>query len=403
MEAVPMWEKVEAAPPDSILGLTDAFKSDSRSHKVNLGVGVYKDEEGTTPVLHCVKAAEKLLLENEKTKSYLPISGDPAYAAGVQKLLFGEGSEVISSSRAISAHSPGGTGALRVGGELLKKFRPNARVWISSPTWANHKGIFNTAGFELEEYGYYNPETKRVDFEALVASLEAVPEGDVVLLHTCCHNPSGVDLSDEQWGQVAMLAQEKGWIPFLDFAYQGFGESVESDRCAVEKFAAAGIDFFIASSFSKNFGLYNERAGALTIVCPTADEAGVAMSHLKSTIRVIYSNPPAHGGLVVAKILSDDELRTQWLNELAEMRDRIKAMRVALVEGLASRGVEGDFSYIIEQRGMFSFSGLTDDIVAWLRENKAIYVVGGGRINLAGLTSSNIDYVCDAIAEALQK
>jgi len=397
-----MWEKIEAAPPDSILGLTDAFKNDPSPHKVNLGVGVYKDEGGTTPILDCVKVAERVLLEKEKTKSYLPISGDPAYAAGVQKLLFGEDSEVIRSARAVTAHAPGGTGALRVGGELLKKFKPDAKVWISSPTWANHKGIFNTAGFELADYGYYNPETKRVDFEALTASLEAVPAGDVVLLHTCCHNPSGVDLNEEQWAKVAELAKEKGWIPFLDFAYQGFGESVESDRCAVEKFSEAGIDFYIASSFSKNFGLYNERTGALTVVCPTSAAAAVAMSHLKATIRVIYSNPPAHGGLVVATILADDVLRSQWLEELAKMRDRIKAMRSALVEGLSSRGVEGDFSYITEQRGMFSFSGLTDDIVAWLRENKAIYVVGGGRINLAGLTSANIDYVCDSIAEAMK-
>ena len=396
-----MWQHIKAAPADSILGLTDAFRKDPSENKVNLGVGVYKDEEGRTPILKCVKTAEKRLLEEERTKSYLPISGDPVYAAEVQKLLFGESGEVITSGRAVTAHAPGGTGALRVGGDLLKKFYPDARVWMSNPTWANHKGVFKTAGFELVEYDYYSPENKAVDFDAMVTSLESVPAGDIVLLHACCHNPSGVDLNAAQWKQVAAIGKEKGWIPFLDFAYQGFGESVEDDRCGIEEFAATGVDLFIASSFSKNFGLYNERTGALTVVSPTAQDAAVAMSHLKTTIRVIYSNPPAHGGLVVATILSNPELHTQWLGELAGMRDRIKAMRVALVEGLAARGVKGDFSYIARQRGMFSFSGLSDEIVDWLRTNKSIYVVGGGRINLAGLTKANIDYVCDAIAEAL--
>ena len=397
-----MWQKIEAAPADSILGLTEAFKNDPNPRKVNLGVGVYKDEKGTTPVLDCVKAAEKILLSEEGTKSYLPITGDPVYAREVQKLLFGADSEVIAQGRAVTAHAPGGTGALRVGGELLKKFNPTAKMWISNPTWANHKGVFATAGFELATYDYYNPTTKSVDFEAMIASLETVPAGDIVLFHACCHNPSGVDLNAEQWKTVADLGKEKGWTAFLDFAYQGFGDGVDEDRCAVEEFAATGVDFFVASSFSKNFGLYNERAGALTVVCPTKEEAAVAMSHLKSTIRVIYSNPPAHGGLVVAHILSNEELHKQWLVELTAMRERIKAMREALVSGLAQRGVKEDFSYITSQRGMFSFSGLSDSIVMWLRENKAIYVVGGGRINLAGLTSSNIDYVCDAIAEALK-
>jgi aspartate/tyrosine/aromatic aminotransferase len=395
-----MWQNIKAAPADSILGLTEAFKNDPSADKVNLGVGVYKDEAGRTPILQCVKAAEKILLEQEGTKSYLPISGDPVYAAEVQKLLFGGKSEVVSNGRAVTAHAPGGTGALRVGGDLLKKFYPGAKVWISNPTWANHKGVFTTAGFQLAEYAYYNPATRDVDFSAMVTSLESIPAGDIVLLHACCHNPSGVDLSGAQWQQVAAIGKEKGWIPFLDFAYQGFGESVEADRCAIEEFAATGVDFFVASSFSKNFGLYNERTGAITIVSPTAQDAAVAMSHLKTTIRVIYSNPPAHGGLVVATILSNPELHKQWLEELAGMRDRIKTMRGALVEGLAARGVKGDFSFITRQRGMFSFSGLSDDIVAWLRANKSIYVVGGGRINLAGLTKANIGYVCDAIAEA---
>ncbi len=398
-----MWQDIEAAPVDAIFGLTDAFKKDQNPEKVNLGVGVYKDDDNNTPILNCVKFAEAILLEKEKSKSYLPISGDPVYAANVQKLLFGETGEVISSGRAVTVHAPGGTGALRVGGDLLKKFYPEAKMWISSPTWANHKGVFNTAGFELAEYAYYNAETKDLDFDAMVAVLETIPAGDVVLLHACCHNPSGVDLSPEQWAKVASVSKEKGWVPFLDFAYQGFGESIEADRCGIEQFAALGEDFLVASSFSKNLGLYNERTGSLTIVSPTAEESAVAMSHVKATIRVIYSNPPAHGGLVAATILSNPELYSQWLGELGDMRDRIKAMRLALVDGLVKRGLKGDFSYIIKQRGMFSFSGLSADVVAWLRENKSIYIVGGGRINLAGLTSGNIDYVCDGIAEALSK
>jgi aspartate aminotransferase/aromatic-amino-acid transaminase len=395
-----MWQNIDAAPADSILGLTDAFRKDPNPLKVNLGVGVYKDEAGKTPILDCVKVAEKILLERESTKSYLPISGDPLYATLVQKLLFGDNGEVIASGRAATAHAPGGTGALRVGGDLLKKFYPGAKVWISKPTWANHKGVFTTAGFPLAEYAYYDAASRALDFQGMVEDLARVPAGDIVLLHACCHNPSGVDLTADQWLKVAAIGAEKGWVPFLDFAYQGFGEGIEADRCGIEAFAATGIDFFIASSFSKNFGLYNERTGALTIVSPTAADAAVAMSHLKTTIRVIYSNPPAHGGLVVTTILANPELHEQWLQELAAMRNRIKAMRVALVEGLTARGVKGDFSSITSQRGMFSFSGLSDEVVQWLRANKSIYVVAGGRINLAGLTQANIAYVCDAIAEA---
>ena len=398
-----MWKEIKAAPADAILGLTEAFKNDSNPKKVNLGVGVYKDDQGVTPILKCIKTAEKTMVETETTKGYLPISGSPAYAANVQKLLFGTESEVIASGRAATIQSPGGTGALRVGAELLKKFNADAKLWVSTPTWANHKGIFGAAGFDINDYPYYNPETKGVDFDAMLAALENVPAGDVVLLHVCCHNPTGVDLVAEQWDQVVAVAVSKGWTPFLDFAYQGFGDSVEADRGAVEKFAAAGIDFLVASSFSKNLGLYNERTGALTVISPSADESAVAMSHIKATIRVNYSNPPAHGGLAASAVLDDAALYEQWIGEVAEMRERIKAMRVALVDGLAARGVDQDFAFIKEQRGMFSFSGLSNDVVAWLRDNKAIYIVGGGRINLAGLTSGNIDYVCDSIAEALKQ
>lgn len=397
-----MWKSIQPAPPDSILGLTDAFRKDQNPNKVNLGVGVYKDESNNTPVLRCVKAAEEELLETETSKSYLPISGDPSYGAAVQQLILGEGNSVITDKRAATVQAPGGTGALRVGGDLIQKFNPQAKVWVSSPTWANHNGIFETAGFEIKQYGYYNPESRDLNFDLLMHDLQNVPAGDVVLLHACCHNPSGVDLTNDQWGQVAKLAAKTGWIPFLDFAYQGFGDGVDEDRFAVEQFAAVGVDCYVASSFSKNFGLYNERTGAITVITPSADEASVAMSHLKTVVRTNYSNPPAHGGLVASLILNSSELRTVWLEELAGMRDRIKDMRKALVQGLVAQGVDGDFSFIERQRGMFSFSGWSDDVVARLRKDDSIYVVGGGRINLAGLTSSNIEYVCAAVARAMK-
>jgi aspartate aminotransferase/aromatic-amino-acid transaminase len=396
-----MWKNIQPAPPDSILGLTEEFKKDRNSRKVNLGVGVYKDNDGNTPILGAVKKAEQRLLETETSKSYLPISGDPAYGRAVQKLVLGEDSDAFQSSRAITVHAPGGTGALKVGADLLKRFKPQARVWVSSPTWANHNGIFGDAGFELDRYGYYNPESKGLDFDLMLDDLGRVPAGDIVVLHACCHNPSGVDLNQSQWDEVARVADKQGWIPFLDFAYQGFGDGVEEDRYAVERFASSGLDFLVASSFSKNFGLYNERTGALTIICPGAEEAKVAMSHVKTVIRTNYSNPPAHGGLVATIVLEDSGLYQEWLVELADMRERIKNVRRALVKGLADCGVPGDFSFIERQRGMFSFSGLSDDVVKWLRAEKSIYVVGGGRINLAGLTTDNLDYVCTSIAEAM--
>lgn len=397
-----MWKNVQPAPPDSILGLTEQFKKDGNPAKVNLGVGVYKDNEGNTPILSAVKQAETELLASQSTKSYLPISGDPAYCKAVQMLVLGKDSDPVQSSRAVTVHAPGGTGALKVGADLLHRFSPEAKVWVSSPTWANHNGIFGDAGFSLNSYRYYNPETKGLDFDLMLTDLAAIPAGEIVVLHTCCHNPSGVDLTPDQWNMVVQTAKEKKWVPFLDFAYQGFGEGILEDRYAVDQFGASGIYFLVASSFSKNFGLYNERTGALTLICPTADEAQVAMSHVKTVIRTNYSNPPAHGGMAATTVLNSSELYEQWLNELAEMRVRIKDMRSALVKGLADNGVPGDFSFIEKQRGMFSFSGLSDEVVTWLRTEKSIYMVGGGRINLAGLTTDNIDYVCSSIAEAMQ-
>lgn len=397
-----MWKNIEAAPADAILGLTEAFKNDANPNKVNLGVGVYKDNNGQTPILACIKEAERLLLEEQISKGYLPIPGDAEYGHNVQSLLFGDGSEVKSKKLAATIHSPGGTGGLRVGADLIKQFKSNSSIWVSTPTWANHKGIFSASGINIMEYPYYDAETKSVDFSAMIEALDSVPSGDVVLLHVCCHNPTGVDLNDEQWSRVVESAEKFGWIPFLDFAYQGFGNGIEEDRRAVEKFAKAGIDFLVASSFSKNLALYNDRVGALTIVSPSAQEASVAMSHVKKIIRVNYSNPPAHGGLSAKKVLSHEVLRAQWLEELADMRNRIKLMRSELVSGLEKRGAIQDFSFIVDQRGMFSFSGLSDKAVQFLKDTKSIYIVKGGRINVAGLTSANLEYVCDSVVEAIR-
>lgn len=397
-----MWQNIQAAAPDSILGLTEEFRDDPNSHKVNLGVGVYKDNAGNTPVLACVKAAEKRLFETELSKSYLPIAGHASYAAAVQGLILGGENDVIATSRVATVHAPGGTAALRVGADLLHLFTPDAKVWVSAPTWANHNGIFRAAGFAILQYGYYDSEKKGLDFTKMLEDLAQVSAGDVVVLHACCHNPSGVDLTEVQWQEVVSLAVRNGWVPFLDFAYQGFGDGVEEDRIAVELFAASGIDFLVASSFSKNFGLYNERVGAISVITSSEEEANVALSHLKTVVRTNYSNPPAHGGLVATLILETPELRDMWLEELAVMRKRIIAMRRALVAGLTAQGVAGDFSFIERQRGMFSFSGWSDEVVGRLRKESHIYVVAGGRINLAGLTTANIEYVCAAVAQAMK-
>jgi len=395
-----MWQNVQAAPADAILGLTEAFRRDEHPRKVNLGVGVYQDETGVTPILRAVKEAEKILVASEISKNYLPISGAASFAAGVQELLFGT-HPALAEKRLVTAQTPGGTGALRVGAELLKKFLPKATVWLSGPTWANHKGVF--AAFPQKEYPYYDPARMGIDFPAMLAALEAVPAGDVVVLHACCHNPTGCDLNPEQWDAVAAVAAARKWLPFVDFAYQGLGEGLVEDRYAVTRLAATGLDMLVASSCSKNFGLYNERCGALSLLAPSAAEAAVAFSHLKTVIRVLYSNPPAHGGLIVATILADQRLRLMWEEELAAMRQRIVDMRRLLADGLKERGVSRDFSFMTRQRGMFSYTGLNDQMVDWLRREKGIYMVGGGRINLAGVAKTNIAYVCESIEEALRR
>jgi aspartate/tyrosine/aromatic aminotransferase len=393
-----MLEHITAAPPDAILGLSEAFKQDPNPHKVNLGVGVFVDENGRTPILASVKAAEAAILASAKSKSYMPIAGDPAYRRLVQEMVFGAEHPVLTAGRARTAHTPGGTAALRVGADFLHKFLPNATLWLSKPTWANHRGVFAAAGFPVKEYAYYHPATKGLDHTALLAALRQIPAGDVVLLHACCHNPTGVDLTAAQWQEVAAIAAELGWLPFVDFAYQGYGDGLEADRAGVLALAARCPEMLISSSFSKNFGLYQDRTGALTLVAATAQAAANIFSNIEIAVRVNYSNPPAHGGLIVSHILTTPELRQQWLGELDAMRHHITGVRHKFVEALKQHGVPGDFGFIARQKGMFSFSGLNDAQVAWLRVERSIYMVGGGRINVAGITPQNIEYLCTALA-----
>ena len=396
-----MFDALPPAPPDAILGLTEAWKKDPNPLKVNLGVGVFKDDRGNTPILPSVKAAEAAILQTATTKSYMPIGGAPEYGQLVQDMIFGSGHELIAAGRARTAHTPGGTAALRVGGDFLKKLLPAATVWVSTPTWANHKGVFAAAGFKTADYPYYDPATKGLDFARMTEGLEKVPAGDIVLLHACCHNPTGVDLTADQWKTLAAIAARQGWIPFLDFAYQGYGDGLEPDRAGVLALAAVCPEFLVASSFSKNFGLYQDRTGALTVVGGSATAVQAAFSHVEIAIRVNYSNPPAHGGLIVTRILSDAALRQQWMGELTAMREHIASTRAKFVAALGRHGVPGDFSFITRQKGMFSFSGLNDAQVKFLREQKSIYIVGGGRINVAGITPKNLDYLCASIREAL--
>ncbi len=396
-----MFEKIVAAPPDPILGITEAFKQDERTDKINLSVGVYKDAAGNTPVLDSVKTAEEQLVATTKTKAYKPINGDPEYGKAVRSMLFGEGSALVSDGRAGTCHTPGGTGALRLTADFLKSKASATTVWMSSPTWANHPAIFSGAGLEVKNYAYFDAQNSALDFTGLKSSLEAVAEGDVVLLHACCHNPSGVDPTLDQWGEIAELLNRRKAVPVIDFAYQGFGAGLEEDagglRALIDKFDEA----LICSSFSKNFGLYNERTGALTAVSKSKDVANAVMSQLKVCARINYSNPPAHGGAIVTTILNDAQLRKQWTEELSGMRTRIKSMRTAFVAGLKKAGASQDFSFIERQNGMFSFSGLSKEQVERLKKEHAIYIVGSGRINVAGMTESNMDKLCQAIVSVL--
>ncbi|MCD9528914.1 amino acid aminotransferase [Photobacterium carnosum] len=396
-----MFEKITAAPADPILGLTDEFKADPRTHKINLGVGIYKNEAGNTPVLATVKKAEAILLAQETTKSYLGIPGTPEYGLAVQQLLFGADSTLIAEKRIQTAQAPGGTGALRVAAEFIKRQLGDVTVWISNPTWANHHGVFGAAGLETKTYGYYNAQVKDIDFDATIADLNQANAGDVVLFHGCCHNPTGIDPTNQQWQTLAKLCLEKDLLPMFDFAYQGFAQGVEEDAQGLRIFADQMPELLVASSFSKNFGLYNERVGAFTLVAKNTEQATISFSQVKSIARVIYSNPPAHGAAIVTQILNDTVLRAEWEQEVTEMRDRIQEMRVLFVVTLKQCGVNTDFSFIERQNGMFSFSGLNKDQVKRLKDEFAIYIVGSGRISVAGMTKSNMLPLCKGIAAVL--
>jgi len=392
-----MFEKLEMAPADPILGLTEAYNNDPNPAKINLGVGVYKDETGVTPIMTSVHKAEKILLDTEKSKGYLPISGAPAYGKVVRELMFG----ADDAYPAATAHTPGGTGALRVAAQFLKKFNPNAAVWVSDPTWANHNGIFGDAGFEVKKYTYYNAENKSLNFEGMLASMQQIPAGDIVILHACCHNPSGIDPTLDQWKQIAQLINDKKLLPLMDFAYQGLGRGLEEDAEGLRTVAAAVDEVVVCSSFSKNFGLYKERVGAITLKGASADDVNKAFSNLKIIIRRLYSNPPSHGGAIVTTIMNDAALRAEWEGEVAQVRGRIAEMRQLFVDTLKAKGVTQDFSFLTGQCGMFSFSGLNPDQVKTLKEKHSIYIVGSGRINVAGMTKANMDPLCTAVAEVL--
>ncbi|PKH24266.1 aromatic amino acid aminotransferase [Enterobacterales bacterium CwR94] len=396
-----MFEKISAAPADPILGLADLFRADDRTTKINLGIGVYKDETGKTPVLTSVKKAEQYLLENETTKNYLSIDGLADFGSATQRLLFGNDSAIVTNKRARTAQTPGGTGALRVAADFLATQTAVKRVWVSNPSWPNHKNVFESAGLEVCEYRYYDAAQHTLDFAGLKESLQAVQAGDVVLFHGCCHNPTGIDPTAAQWQELAEMSKSNGWLPLFDFAYQGFARGLEEDAEGLRIFAARHEELIVASSYSKNFGLYNERVGALTLVTHTSDVAEVAFSQVKATIRANYSNPPAHGAAVVATILNNEALRTLWEQELTEMRERIQRMRHLFVKTLAEKGAKGDFTFITTQNGMFSFSGLTKDQVLRLREEFGVYAVASGRVNVAGMTPDNMSALCEAIVAVL--
>jgi len=394
--------RVEMAPRDPILGINEAFNADKNPGKVNLGVGVYYDDAGKVPLLECVRRAEAQLMEKLAPRTYLPIDGIAAYDRAVQTLLFGADSAVVKENRAVTVQALGGTGGLKIGADFLKRTAPDATVWISDPSWENHRALFENAGFPVKNYPYYDAATHGLNFPGMLDSLKSVPAGSIIVLHACCHNPTGVDLSAEQWTEVIRVVTDRGLVPFLDIAYQGFGESIDADGTVVRRFAEAGGPVFVSSSFSKSFSLYGERVGALSVVAASNDEAQRVLSQLKRVIRTNYSNPPTHGGQVVATVLTTPELRTLWDQELAGMRERIRDMRKQLTEKLNSRLPNMDFSFVMQQRGMFSYSGLSKEVVAKLRDDFSIYAVDTGRICVAALNSGNIDYVADSIASIIK-
>jgi aromatic-amino-acid transaminase len=383
------------------LGLNEQYNADTNPNKVNLGVGVYFDDNGKLPLLQCVQAAEKTMMATPTARGYLPIDGIVAYDNAVKALVFGAESDVVKSGRVSTVQAIGGTGGLKIGADFLKKVSPNAKVLISDPSWENHRAIFVNAGFEVGSYAYYDAEKRGVNFDGMLASLNAAAAGTIVVLHACCHNPTGYDITDAQWDQVIAVVKAKGLTAFLDMAYQGFGHGIAEDGAVIGKFVAAGLNIFVSTSFSKSFSLYGERVGALSVVASDKEEASRVLSQLKIAIRTNYSNPPIHGGAVVAAVLNNPELRAQWESELAEMRVRIKAMRQKLVDSLKAAGVMQDMSFITTQIGMFSYSGLTKDQMVRLRSEFGVYGTDTGRMCVAALNSKNIDYVCASIAKVI--
>jgi aromatic-amino-acid transaminase len=396
-----LFTAVEMAPRDPILGLNEQFNADTNPNKVNLGVGVYYDENGKLPLLECVKAAEKQMMEAPKARGYLPIDGIAAYDTAVKNLVFGAESEAVKAGRVATIQALGGTGGLKVGADFLKKIDPAAKVLISDPSWENHRALFTQAGFTVETYPYYNAARRGIDFDGMLTALNLAPAGTIVLLHACCHNPTGYDITPAQWDQVIAAVKARKLVPFLDMAYQGFGSGIAEDGAVIGKFAASGLDFFVATSFSKSFSLYGERVGALSVLCHDKEEANRVLSQLKIVIRANYSNPPTHGGQVVAMVLNSPGLRAIWEKELAAMRVRIKQMRSAMVEKLKAAGVKQDMSFITQQVGMFSYSGLTKDQMVRLRNEFGVYGTDTGRMCVAALNNKNIDHVCQAIAKVL--
>lgn len=397
-----LFETLPMAPADPILGLTEAFNKDPNPNKINLSVGVYKDAEGKTPVFRAVKRAEERILQRETSKDYMPIQGSPDYARVVQALVLGADHPAVSEKRVATVHTPGGTGALRVAGDFIRQMLPGRTVWLSNPTWPNHPNVFKAAGLPIDTYPYFDAAANALDFDAMIARLKTIPEGDVVLLHGCCHNPTGIDPTPEQWQIIGDVLEARRLLPLIDFAYQGLGDGLEEDAAGVRALCRPGREMFICSSFSKNFGLYNERVGALTVVAGNEQGAQIALSQLKACIRANYSNPPAHGAAIITTILNDADLRAEWESEVTAMRDRINGMRALFVDTLKAKGVQRDFSFLKQQRGMFSFSGLTREQVETLRQKYAIYILASGRINVAGMTQSNMGPLCDAIADVLR-
>ena len=396
-----LFTAVEMAPRDPILGLNEQFNADTNPNKVNLGVGVYYDDNGKLPLLRCVQAVEEDMIKAPKARGYLPIDGIAAYDEAVKGLVFGAASEPVKSGRVATIQGIGGTGGLKVGADFLKKLNPKAKVLISNPSWENHRALFTNAGFVVEEYPYYDAAKRGIDFDGMLSALNAAPAGTIVVLHACCHNPTGYDIRADQWDQVVAAVKDKQLVAFLDMAYQGFGYGIQEDGAAIGKFVAAGLSFFVSTSFSKSFSLYGERVGALSVLCEDKEEAARVLSQLKIAIRTNYSNPPTHGGAVVATVLGTPELRTLWEKELGEMRDRIKLMRHKLVDGLAAAGVKQDMHFITDQIGMFSYSGLSKDQMVRLRQEFGVYGTDTGRMCVAALNSKNIDYVCQSIAKVL--